>query len=192
MATSKPNITHSPWAEPRRLSPWVLEPTEPGDLRMAFAAHGGELFGFAFRSLRDRNLAEEAVQETFLRAWRARHRYDASIAAIRSWLFAIERRVIIDLVRARTRHDSRVAPATPEIPASIDPVDRALESWQVQEAIRRLPVKQRHVLVELFYRRRTSTEVAADLGIPEGTVRSRLFYGLQALRRFLEEMGWEA
>ena len=69
-------------------------------VRAAYTAHGAELFGFALSSLGDRSLAEEAVQETFLRAWRAADRYDPTIASLRTWLFAIMRNVTIDLARA--------------------------------------------------------------------------------------------
>src|SRR6476620_9166745 len=71
------------------------------DVRDAYAAHAGELYGFALRSLDDSGLAEEAVQETFLRAWRAGERFDPQIGSLRTWLFAIMRNVVIDLSRAR-------------------------------------------------------------------------------------------
>ena len=71
------------------------------DVREAYAAHAGELYGFAMRSLGDAGLAEEAVQETFLRAWRAGKRFDPEIGSLRTWLFAILRNVVIDLGRAR-------------------------------------------------------------------------------------------
>ena len=75
--------------------------TDEGAVREAYAAHSGELYGFAVRSLRDPGLAEEAVQETFLRAWRAGDRYDPELGSLRTWLFAILRSVVIDLGRAR-------------------------------------------------------------------------------------------
>ena len=71
------------------------------DVAEAYAAHAGELYGFAMRSLSDSGLAEEAVQETFLRAWRAGERFDPGIASLRTWLFAILRNIVIDLGRAR-------------------------------------------------------------------------------------------
>src|SRR5204862_587410 len=71
------------------------------DVREAYAAHAGELYGFAVRSLGDAGLAEEAVQETFVRAWRAGERFDPEIGSLRTWLFAILRNVVIDLSRAR-------------------------------------------------------------------------------------------
>ena len=69
-------------------------------LRAAYAAHGTELYRAARRSLGDEHLAEEAVQETFLRAWRAADRYDERLGSLRTWLFAILRNTVIDLARA--------------------------------------------------------------------------------------------
>jgi len=70
-------------------------------VRAVYAAHGPELFRFALRSLGDRGLAEEAVQETFVRAWQAAERFDDALGSLRTWLFAIIRNVVIDLSRAR-------------------------------------------------------------------------------------------
>ena len=61
---------------------------------------------------------------------------------------------------------------------------------QVEEALRRLSEPHRQVLVEVHLRDRSAADVAAQLGIPEGTVRSRVYYGLKALKLILEEMGW--
>src|SRR5205814_6086675 len=70
-------------------------------VRAVYAAHGPELYRFAVRTLGDRGLAEEAVQETFVRAWRAADRFDDALGSLRTWLFAIVRNVVIDLSRAR-------------------------------------------------------------------------------------------
>src|SRR3977135_149221 len=75
--------------------------TRESGVRAAYAAHAGELYGFALRSLGDSGVAEEAVPETFLRAWRAGERFDPQIGSLRTWLFAIMRNVVIDLSRAR-------------------------------------------------------------------------------------------
>src|SRR5438876_8515373 len=74
---------------------------EEEGVRAAYRAYGAELFGFAVRSLGDHGMAEEAVQETFFRAWRAAGRFDPSIAPLRTWLYSIMRNVCIDLNRAR-------------------------------------------------------------------------------------------
>ena len=162
--------------------------TRERDVREAYAAHAGELYGFATRSLGDSGLAEEAVQETFLRAWRAGKRFDPEIGSLRTWLFAILRNVVIDLGRARA---ARPALSDKEVETSVEPIEETLLAWQVEEAMRRIGDQHREILVETYYRGRPYAEVAAQLGIPVGTVKSRVYYALRALRIALEEMGYE-
>lgn len=162
--------------------------TRERDVREAYSAHAGELYGFARRSLGDAGLAEEAVQETFLRAWRAGERFDPELGSLRTWLFAILRNVVIDLSRARA-----VRPGVAEsgVEPSVEPLEEALLAWQVEEALRRIGAQHRKVLIETYYRGRPYGEVAAELGVPEGTVKSRVYYGLRALKMALEEIGYE-
>src|SRR4249919_2454535 len=162
--------------------------TRERDVREAYAAHAGELYGFASRSLGDSGLAEEAVQETFLRAWRAGERFDPELGSLRTWLFAILRNIVIDLGRARA-----VRPRVAEggVEPAVEPVDEALLGWQIEEAMRRIGDQHRQVLVETYYKERPYAEVAAELGVPEGTVKSRVYYGLRALRVALEEIGYD-
>jgi len=162
--------------------------TRERDVREAYAAHSGELYGFALRSLADAGLAEEAVQETFVRAWRAGERFDPQLGSLRTWLFAILRNVVIDLGRARA-----VRPAVAEggVEPAVEPFEQALSAWQIEEAMRRIGEEHRRVIFETYYRGRPYAEVAEELGIPEGTVKSRVYYGLRALRVVLEEMGYE-
>jgi len=159
-----------------------------GGVREAYAAHGGELYGFAMRSLRDHGLAEEAVQETFIRAWRAGERFDPQIGSLRTWLFAILRNVVIDIGRARSARPE-VLDEAPE--GSDEPLEQALLAWQVEEALRRIGTSHRQVIVETYFRGRPYAELATELGVPEGTVKSRVYYGLRALRNALEELGYE-
>jgi RNA polymerase sigma-70 factor, ECF subfamily len=162
--------------------------TREQDVREAYSAHGSELYGFAVRSLGDSGLAEEAVQETFLRAWRAGDRFDPQIGSLRTWLFAILRNVVIDLGRARS---ARPGVAEGGIEPSVEPLSEVLLSWQVEEALRRIGDDHRRVIVETFYRGRPYAEIAVELGVPEGTVKSRVYYGLRALRVALEETGYD-
>jgi RNA polymerase sigma-70 factor (ECF subfamily) len=157
-------------------------------VREAYAAHSGELYGFAVRSLGDSGLAEEAVQETFVRAWKAGERFDPEIGSLRTWLFAILRNVVIDMGRARA---SRPRVAESGIEPSVEPLEQALLAWQVEEAMRRIGDDHRRVLLETHFRARPYSEVAEELGVPEGTIKSRVYYGLKALRVALEEMGYE-
>jgi RNA polymerase sigma-70 factor (ECF subfamily) len=163
--------------------------TRERDVREAYAAHSGELYGFAVRSLGDSGLAEEAVQETFLRAWKAGERYDPEIGSLRTWLFAILRNVVIDMGRARASRP-RVGPEQ-GIEPSVEPLEQALVAWQVEEAMRRIGDDHRQVLLETHFRARPYAEVAEELGVPEGTIKSRVYYGLKALRVALEEIGYD-
>lgn len=165
-------------------------------LEAAYAAHAGEMFGFAVRSLNDRSLAEEAVQETFVRAWRFNDRFDPELGSVRGWLFAILRHVVIDIARSRAlwpepTADDVIVVAADATGSPEDRLEQALVAWQIEEALRRIGDDHRRVVLETYYRRRPYAEVAADLGIPEGTVKSRVYYALRALRLALEEMGWD-
>jgi RNA polymerase sigma-70 factor (ECF subfamily) len=167
----------------------VSESADAAGLRVAFLAHGGELYGYARRSLGDPRAAEDVVQETFIRAWRARDRFDTNLGTLRTWLFTIARRVVIDHARARAIRQTEPLPT--DLAGVTDDVENAMVGWQMEEALSRLRPDHRQVLVETYYRGRSGREVADELGIPEGTVRSRLFYGLRTLRLALEEMGWD-
>jgi len=172
------------------------ERADASGLRAAFLAHGAELYRFARRSLGDAGTAEDVVQETFVRAGRARDRFDPDLGTLRSWLFSITRRLVIDHGRARSARPlvalGEAADNTMPAASTDDDLERAMAIWHVEEAIGRLSPEHRRVLVDSYYRGRKAGEIARDLGIPEGTVRSRLFYALQTLRLHMDELGWEA
>jgi RNA polymerase sigma-70 factor (ECF subfamily) len=166
--------------------------TDDDGVRAVYAAHGPELYRFALRSLGDRGLAEEAVQETFVRAWQAAERFDDALGSLRTWLFAIVRNVVIDLSRARAARPG-LAPgerAETELLVLDDEVERVLRSWQVEEALQKLSDDHRRALVEVHYHGRAYQDVAVDFGVPVGTVKSRVYYALKAMRLALEELGW--
>jgi len=162
-------------------------------VREAYAAHGAELYRFALRGLGDAATAQDAVQETFLRAWRARDRYDPQIAGLRVWLFGIARNVVIDLHRAhgarpwlRSLADHQTlaeAPVTGQ-----DEWEGLMHRWLVEEALRRIGEDHRRALEQTYLADRPYDEVAVELGIPVSTLRSRVFYGLKAMRIVMEEL----
>ncbi len=176
------------------------------DLRVLYDLHGAEIFRFCYRLVGDRGLAEEAAQETFLRAWRARNRWEANLGSVRTWLYSIARNVSIDLLRARSVRPQLSWPGvgTPqgrvgrpsvdidltEQTGARDAYDDLLDGWMLEEGLRRLREEQRHAIVETYVKGRPYSEVAKEIGVPDGTIRTRVFYGLKALRLALEEMGW--
>jgi len=159
-------------------------------LRAAFLAHGRELLGFARRSLNDATHAEDVVQETFARAWRSRARFEPSLGTMRTWLFAIERRVLLDVYSRRSR-DAADRLDEGDVVLEDDRVDEALLSLQITSALGALDAEHRLVITELYFNGRTGPEVAALFGIPEGTVRSRAYYALRSLRSHMDENGWD-
>jgi RNA polymerase sigma-70 factor (ECF subfamily) len=159
-------------------------------LRAAYDALGSELYRMTHRALNDDGLAEEAVQETFLRAWRAADRYDPKRSSLRTWMFAIARNVTIDLARARSVRPERTGQEVEHTQEAKDTPEESLRAWEMEEALRHIGPHHRHAIVETYYRDRPCAEVAAEAGVPVGTMRSRLYYGLKALRLVLEKRQW--
>lgn len=186
----------------QQASPWRTEAatndratTDPhatsGDLQALYAAHAAPLHAFAYRATHDRQAAEEIVQDTFVRAWRSMDRFDPQRAELRSWLFAIARNLTIDYHR---RQGAR--PSTPTTDERLEQqagaasdIDRAVEVWQVTEALNALSAEHRTAILEIHLRGASVAETAERLGVPAGTVKSRVYYGLRALRLVLEEAG---
>ncbi|MFC4948795.1 sigma-70 family RNA polymerase sigma factor [Pseudonocardia sp. GCM10023141] len=164
---------------PRAAAPPGGEP-----LQAMYDQHARALLAYAER-FTSRPAAEDAVQETFLRAWRNRARLGSDPRPVRPWLMLVLRRLLIDAHRA-----DRVRP----ISLGEDPVlDRAVDGGfdlfvdrrRLAGALERLSDAHRDVLIEVYYRDVPIELVAADLGVPSGTVRSRLHYAVRALRRQL-------
>ncbi|MFJ3823640.1 sigma-70 family RNA polymerase sigma factor [Streptomyces nodosus] len=178
---------------------FVSKESEPAGLqtecevRAAYDLYGGELFGFAFKALGDRQLAEDVVQETFVRAWRSPQGYDPGQASMRTWLFAIARNAVVDTMRRRRVREGpgySSWDAVSEAPSALNPVDQLLEQIQLGEALQRLSPQHREAVVEVYFGGRTCAELAEESGISASTMRSRLYYGVRALRLILEENGW--
>ena len=160
----------------------------------AYLLHGAEIYRFLLRGLGDPGAAQDVTQETFLKAWRAGHRYDPSLASLRVWLFGIARNAMIDHARAsqaRPWQQRLVDPPTAQESARTvaDPSEEMVGQWLVEEALRRISEHHRVAIVRTHLEERPYDEVSAELGIPVGTLRSRVFYGLKALRSAMDEMG---
>lgn len=173
-------------------------PVEPGfgteaQVRAAYAAHGGELYRFAVHRLGDAGAAQEVVQEVFLRAWRHGADWDPRIAGLRGWLFAIARNAVIDEVRRKAarpwRRDLVDSPEDTVTDTSTPSEGHLVDGWVVEEALRRISADQREAIVATYFHGHSYAEVAERLSVPIGTLRSRVFYGLKALRVTMDEMG---
>ncbi len=160
----------------------------------AYLLHGPELYRFVLRGLGDPGAAQDVVQETFIKAWRSADRYDPALSSLRVWLFGIARNAMIDHARAakvRPWQGNLVDPPTVQDLAGAggDQMEKLMVSWVVEEALRNLTENHRVAIVRTHLQERPYEEVAAELGIPVGTLRSRVFYGLKALRVAIDEMG---
>jgi len=154
-----------------------------------YRTYGGELYGFALRRLGDRGLAEELVQDVFLRAWRHSADYDPARGGVRTWLYGIARHAVVDLERRRARRPPMaIADQEPE-PDPDDPIERAVLRWQIELALGRLAPEHREVVRLAHFRGLPVKEIAERLGLAEGTVKSRTYYALQSLRLALDELG---
>jgi RNA polymerase sigma-70 factor, ECF subfamily len=156
-------------------------------IRQLYGGHAEALHGYVERFCTDRASADDVVQETFIRAWRHLPRLRADDRPIRPWLFRVARNLLIDADRA-ARSRPVIVQALPDQKAGTDwALDQVLDRELVSAAMRQLSPAHRKVLVEAFYNGGSLLAVAQDLGIPHGTVRSRLHYALRALRQQLHE-----
>jgi RNA polymerase sigma-70 factor, ECF subfamily len=157
--------------------------------RVLYNEYGAALLWFVQRRTRgDQQLAEDIVQETVLRAWR--HADDLpTTGAVRAWLFTTAHRLIIDAYRARTARPVEVSGDRLDALAGAGDLDEALDTVVIADALGALTPTHRAVLVDCFYRGRSAAEIATERRIPPGTARSRIYYGLRALRLALQERG---
>jgi RNA polymerase sigma factor (sigma-70 family) len=153
---------------------------------------GRVAYGVALRILRDEKLAEDAVQEGFLAAWRNADRFMPERAKASTWLLTLVHRRAVDLVRRENRRRAESLPDDADYAASDSAEDDAwlrFERERVQDALRKLPDQQREALELAYYGGFTQSELAERLGQPVGTIKSRMFTGLARLRELLADPG---
>lgn len=161
---------------------------ETETLRVLAETHGEALRRYVVHLTGNTNNADDIVQETLLRAWRTPKIMSQPPESTRSWLFTVARNLVIDDYRsARRRHEF----ATDDLPERVerDRTDALFEALLIEEALGALGYEHRVVIVHSYYGGRSIAEIAELLEIPEGTVKSRLHYGLRALRLALQEKG---
>jgi len=161
-----------------------------GPVAELYRRYGARLYRFGVQLLGDSGLADELVQETFVRLWRTAGRFDISRGTVAGYLFVISRSIAADL---RKRPSSRpLAPVEEgQIPAQPDEADRIVDSLAVQDALDSLSAAHREVLMLAHGEGLTQTQIAKRLGVPLGTVKTRMFHGLRALKTALAERGYD-
>lgn len=155
-------------------------------LEELYRRYSKRVFGLGLQLLGDRGLAEDLVQETFVRLWRSAPRFDPARGSVRTFLFTLARRAAVDLWRRR-RGQTASADAGPEAAMDDDAFEGLLLGLDVRAALDELTANHREVL-ELHYQGGlTQQQISARLGIPLGTVKTRTYHALRALKGKLEE-----
>ncbi len=165
-----------------------MPPDDEARLSALFDAHARPVWRYVVHLTGDRAGADDVVQETLLRAWRTPRILAQDPSTTRAWMITVARHLVIDEARsARRRHEQVVA----EVPdrEREGATDALFETILIEEALASLSAEHRAVIVKAYYAGMSVAQTAAALGIPEGTVKSRLHYGLRALRLALQERG---
>jgi RNA polymerase sigma-70 factor (ECF subfamily) len=156
-----------------------------------YRRYGKRLYRFGVQQLGNEGLAEEMVQETFVRLWRAAGRFDAEKSSVGTYLYVIARSVAAD-IRKRPSSRSLMPVDDVDLPPIPDDVDQILDSMVVREALDSLGRGHADVIRLAHEEGLTQPQIAERLGLPLGTVKTRTFHGLRALRAALTERGFHA
>ncbi|GGL84541.1 RNA polymerase sigma factor [Streptomyces anthocyanicus] len=161
-------------------------------LRDLYLAHGQALYVYVLRLLGgDTHYAEDVVQETLLRCWKNQCLADSEKMAIRPWMFRVARNLVIDMHRTRAARPPEVRGTTwlTELGSDRDENEQILTSIVIREALEELTPAHREILHATFFSDRSIQRAANVLGIPQGTVKSRVHYALRSLKAVLQKRG---
>jgi len=154
-----------------------------------YARYWTNLVGYVNRMVRDPHQAEEIVQETMLRAWRHADSLSVGRGSLWNWLRRVAYNITVDRMRHRQARPAEVVEtaAEPNANATADHSDDVVNSLYIANAIARLQPAHRAVLLLVYFHHRTCAEAAVVLGVPVGTVKSRLHSALRQARIVLEQ-----
>lgn len=155
------------------------------------------LYGFARKCVSDPFVAEEVVQDVFMKLWKSAAAYDPAQGRMSTWLLTITRRTAIDHFRKRQRSAQEPAPIE-DMQQAVDAAPRPDEAAEIaglrsviESALNDLPSDQKLLIERIYFQGLTQRELAELLDVPIGTVKSRIRLGLQKLRDRLSATGWE-
>jgi RNA polymerase sigma-70 factor (ECF subfamily) len=158
-------------------------------LRELYDDHGAALLSYVLGLTNgDRGRAQDVVQETLLRAWRNPGVLERTGGSGRGWLCTVARHIVIDEWRSTRGHREVPTDQLPER-AVQDETQQAVDRQLVRAALRRLSATHQQVLIECYFRDASVAQAAQTLGVPEGTIKSRIHYALRALRQAVAEAG---
>jgi RNA polymerase sigma-70 factor, ECF subfamily len=164
-----------------------LRRRDPQALRDLYDDVGASVFGFLRHALGDRGAAEDVMQQVFLEVWQRGPDFDPRLGSPLTWVMTIARSRAIDHLRRRIPEPRDPAGAAGEdAPADFE-LDELHERWRLAALLGRLPVQEADVLRRRFYEGRSQAEIAAETGVPLGTVKSRMVAGLARLREALDQ-----
>jgi RNA polymerase sigma factor (sigma-70 family) len=167
---------------------------DEGAFRDLFRRYGPVARALALRVVRQPFLAEEIVQEAFLSLWRSPGAYREDRGSVRGWLMATVHHRAVDLIRREEAQRRRTESAEPQAAATEDVAETVVETAALEDrraaavdALRELPEEQRRVLEMMYYQGKSQSQIAAETGVPLGTVKSRTLLGMRRLRVLIGE-----
>jgi len=167
-------------------------------LQLLYERYERPIYTFAYRIVKDTMLAEEVVQELFLRLWNAAAKYDPTQGKLSSWMFTLTRNIAIDGLRRRQARTAQQVVESEQLNRTADEeadtataVEASMIGEQVREAMRQLGPDQHQVVELIYFEGYTQQEVSERYNIPLGTVKSRVRLAMKALKSRLRGMGEE-
>lgn len=163
---------------------------DPAAIAALYDRHSRMLYSLILRILRDRGDAEDVLQDVFVRAWTRVETYNRDLGSPLAWLIRIARNRAIDRLRSRDVRDRSADEAPKPEPGESPETSAALSERQraVKRALDVLSPDQRRLIESAYFRGLSQTELAAEFGLPLGTVKTRIRTGMQALRRELQHV----
>ena len=152
-------------------------------LRAVYNEHGQAVLAYAIKLTGDRVAGEDVLQETLVRAWRHSEVLVNGKGSVRAWLLTVAGRIVMDRAQMTAARPTEVAESSAQLPMERDLADQVINSMDVFEALQKLSDEHREVIVQLYFRGCSLLEASTALGVPEGTIKSRSYYALRALRK---------
>ena len=172
-----------------------ISQARPEAVRVLYQRYGRMVYTLALRAAGDPSAAEEITQDVFLRIWEKASTYRADKAKVVTWIARIARNRAIDVYRQRKSRDDRASAGWEELKQAASSIEHhpgermeiARLQRRVREAVASLPADQQAALALAFFQGQTHQEIAENLGVPLGTIKTRIRAAMQKLRSILEE-----